>query len=477
MYFLEFLSIISVNREISGDYVDCRRGHEQGYDLSDKNVVGCRACAEILYRRAVDMAMKERRRTEKVVAFVMAGGEGKPLRPLTQERCKPAVPFGGRYRIVDFVLSNLVNSGIRSIYILVQYKAQSLIEHIRKAWTISPLLPEQFVTVVPPQLHEGGHGFKGTADAVYQSMNLLNIHRPDIVAVFGADHIYRMDVHQMVRFHRECHADVSVAALPVSLSQASNFGIIEADSEGRVRRFQEKPKNPIPVPYNPQQAYASMGNYLFNSDILMNALEQAHKRGDTDFGHQVLPNLAKDYHVYAYNFAENQIPGIKSYEEANYWRDVGDLDTYFTAHKDVLGLRPRFDAFNPQWPVYSSNYQGPVARVFTSQLDNCLLGTAALVNSAKIRNSIIRREVVIEHDVQLEDCIIMDYVRIEQGCKLRRVIVDRHNHIEANTTIGYDKERDRKYYHVTPGGIVVIPKGEPNYFARNSRGRGVGYNE
>jgi len=423
------------------------------------------------------MIYEERRRPDKLVAFVMAGGEGKRLRPLTNERCKPAVPFGGRYRIIDFVLSNLVNSGIRSIYILVQYKAQSLIEHIRRAWTISPLLPEQFVTVVPPQLHEGGQGFKGTADAVYQSMNLLTIHRPDIVAVFGADHIYRMDIQQMVRFHRECHADVSVAALPVPVSQASNFGVIEADEEGRVRRFQEKPQNPVSVPNNPGFAYVSMGNYLFNTEILIDALEQAHKRGETDFGHQVLPNLARDFRVFAYDFTENKIPGVKSYEELSYWRDVGDLDIYFTTHKDVLGLRPRFDAFNPQWPIYSSNYQGPVARIFDSQLDNCLLGTAALVNKASIRNSIIRREVVIEHDVQIEDCIIMDYVRISHGCKLRRVIVDRHNHITAHTNIGLDNEIDRQKYYVTPGGIVVIPKGEPNYYGRNSRGRGLGYNE
>ena len=207
--------------------------------------------------------MMERRGREKIIAFVMAGGEGSRLRPLTTDRCKPAVPFGSRYRIVDFVLTNLVNSDIRSIYLLVQYKPQSLIEHIRKAWTVSTLFSEQFVTVVPPQMTRERTLFGGTADAVYQSLNLMDMHRPDLVAVFGADHIYRMDVRQMVRFHRESNADISVAALPVALAQASNFGIIEADLSGRISGFQEKPKQPKPMPNDPQRAYASMGNYLF----------------------------------------------------------------------------------------------------------------------------------------------------------------------------------------------------------------------
>jgi glucose-1-phosphate adenylyltransferase len=421
--------------------------------------------------------MRERRKTERIVAFVMAGGEGKRLMPLTTERCKPAVPFGGRYRLIDFVLSNLINSEIRAIYLLVQYKAQSLIEHIRKAWTISPLLPDQFVTVVPPQMHAESQRFEGTADAVYQSLNLLNMHKPDIVAVFGADHVYRMDVRQMLRFHRLRQAAVTVAALPVPLSEASNFGIIETDADGRVQHFQEKPHQPTSIPGNPQHAFASMGNYLFNTEVLIQALNKAHQRGETDFGHQVLPQLAYDKPVYAYDFTFNQIPGVKPYEKRCYWRDVGNLDIYFEAHKDVLGLEPRFDAFNPQWPIFSSHYQGPVAQVFGSRLDNCLLGTAAIVNSANIKNSIVRREVVIEPDVVLEDCIIMDYVRVCQGSKLRRVVVDRHNIIPAKTTIGYDIEADNQRYHVTRGGIVVVPKGEPGYFARNSRGAGIGYQE
>jgi len=421
--------------------------------------------------------VKERRHPERIVAFVMAGGEGKRLRPLTAERCKPAVPFGGRYRIVDFVLSNLINSEIQSIYLLVQYKAQSLIEHIRMGWSISPLLPDQFVTVVPPQMEDERMQFRGTADAVYQSLNLLTIHQPDMVAVFGADHIYRMDVRQMVRFHREREADVTVAALPVPLEQTPRFGIIDADSDGRICAFDEKPDHCRPMPSDPKRAYASMGNYLFNTDVLFDALEQAHRRGETDFGQHVLPRLLHSHRLYAYDFNDNLIPGIKPYEEAGYWRDIGTLDGYYQTHRDVLGLQPRFDTFNPQWPIYSSHYQGPVARVFDSRLGDCLIGAAAMVNKASIRNSIIRRESVIEEDVEIEDCIIMDYVRVCRGARLRRVIVDRHNVIEAGTVIGFDPEADGKRYHVTPGGVVVIPKGRADYFARESRGSGLGYLE
>jgi glucose-1-phosphate adenylyltransferase len=424
------------------------------------------------------MPMFERREREKVMAFVMAGGEGSRLQPLTTDRCKPAVPFGSRYRIVDFVLSNLVNSNIRSIYLLVQYKPQSLIEHVRKAWTVSALFSEQFVTVVPPQMTQAHMQFGGTADAVYQSLNLMNMHRPDLVAVFGADHIYRMDVRQMVRFHCESGADVSVAAIPVPLDQAANFGIIEADASGRVLGFHEKPAQAKPMPDDPQCAYASMGNYLFNADLLRQALEEAHQRGETDFGHHVLPRLSRSHRVFAYNFAHNEVPGTKPYEELGYWRDVGTLDTYYEAHQDVLGIKPRFDAFNPQWPIYSSHYQGPTARVIRGNLDNVLLGAAAIVSDANIRNSILRREVVVEPGAQIEDCVIMDYARIGAGARVRHAIIDRHNNIAPGAEIGYDHDRDRAAgYHVTEGGLVVVPLGDVRYFAREGYRTGGGYSE
>ena len=421
--------------------------------------------------------MRERRGREKVMAFVMAGGEGSRLRPLTSDRCKPAVPFGSRYRIVDFVLSNLVNSDIRSIYLLVQYRPQSLMEHIRKAWAVSALFSDQFVTVVPPQMSKEHPMFGGTSDAVYQSLNLMNMHRPDLVVVFGADHIYRMDVRQMVRFHCENHADATVAAIPVPLDQASNFGIIETDASGKIIGFQEKPKQAKPMPGDSQRAFASMGNYLFGADLLRSSLEEAHQRGETDFGHHVLPRLSQTHRVFAYDFSTNEVPGTKPYEERGYWRDVGTLDTYFEAHQDVLGMEPRFDAFNPQWPIYSSHYQGPTARVLRGELDNVLMGAATIVEDAKIRNTILRREVVVEPGAELEDCVVMDYVRIGAGARLRHAIVDRHNAIPAGARIGFDHEADQAAgYHITEGGLVVVPLGDVRYYAREHRSGG-GYSE
>ena len=246
-----------------------------------------------------------------ILAIVMAGGEGRRLYPLTAERSKPAVPFGGRYRIVDFVLSNMVNSGIHSMYLLVQYKSQSLIEHVRKAWGVSPMTPRHFVTVVPPQMREGRHWFQGTADAVYQSLNLIYIHRPDLVAVFGADHIYRMDVRQMVNFHREREADITVSALPVPLAQASGFGVISAAADGRITGFREKPGHPQPIPGDRAHAYASMGNYLFDTQMLIDALQEAHGRKGVDFGRDVLPALIDDRRIYATGWSARNLMVIE----------------------------------------------------------------------------------------------------------------------------------------------------------------------
>jgi glucose-1-phosphate adenylyltransferase len=408
---------------------------------------------------------------EKIIAFVMAGGQGSRLQPLTATRSKPSVPFGARYRLIDFVLSNLINSGIRTIYLLVQYKSQALIEHVRRAWTLSPLLQNQFVTVVPPQMLGGSDWFQGTADAVYQNACLIEQHAPDMVAVFGADHIYRMNVKQMVQYHRQCAADVTVSALPVPIREASGFGVMATDNDGRIIEFQEKPTHPTPMPGRVDHAFASMGNYLFNTDVLLDGLRAANHRGEVDFGQHVLPSLMRTHKLCAYDFSSNRVPGIKSYEEAVYWRDVGTIDAYFEAHKDVLGLEPKFDAFNPQWPIYSSDYQGPVARVLGGDIRNTLLGAATVVNDGvRIRNSIIRREAVIEEGVELEDCIIMDYVRIGKGSRLRRVIVDRHNHIPPGSLIGFDLEEDRRRFTVSPGGVVVTPLGNIRYYARGGIG-------
>ncbi len=403
----------------------------------------------------------------RTLAFVMAGGEGTRLFPLTAERSKPAVPFGARYHIVDFVLSNLVNSQIHAIYLLVQYKSQSLIEHVRQSWVLSPMLSGQFVTVVPPQMRRGREWFQGTADAVRQNMNLIEQHEPELVAVFGADHIYRMDIRQMVRFHRERNADVTVAALPVPLAEASAFGVIAAGPDGRVHEFQEKPEKPAAMPSDPHRAFASMGNYLFSTELLLQALQEAHERGESDFGRHVLPRLMTGHRLYAYDFASNTIPGIKPHEEPTYWRDVGSIDSYFTASQDVLGLEPLLDAFNPRWPIYSAKYPGPVAKIVSGEIRNSLLAGGTIINGASVRNSILRHEVFLEPDVVLEDCIIMDNVRVKRGARLKRVIVDRYNTIPARAEIGFDSGQDRERYTVSESGIVVVPSGRTGAQARS----------
>lgn len=395
----------------------------------------------------------------RILAMVMAGGEGSRLHPLTAHRSKPSIPFGARYRIVDFVLSNLINSQIHAIYLLVQYKSQSLIEHVRKSWVISPVIPDHFVTVVPPQMHEGPEWFLGTADAVYQNLNLIEQYEPELVAVFGFDHVYRMDVSRMVKFHRAISADATMAALPVPIERASAFGIIATADDGRVVAFQEKPARPDPIPDDPGRAYASMGNYLFNADILIAALREAHCRQEHDFGHHVLPCLLRTHRLYAYDFSNNKVPGTKPYEEGAYWRDIGDIDMYFAAHQDLLGPEPRFDLFNPRWPIYSSNYGGPGARIIHGEIHNSVLAAGTVINGATVRNCVIHREVVMEERAELTDCIIMDHVLIKRGARLQRTIVDRNNIIEAGTVIGYDTETDRTRYHLTPTGVTVVPEG------------------
>ena len=395
----------------------------------------------------------------KVLAIVLAGGQGSRLHPLTAERSKPAVPFGSRYRIIDFVLSNLVNSDIYSIYLLIQYKSQSLIEHVDRAWGYANGFTDQFITLVPPQMREGEVWFQGTSDAVFQNINLITRHAPDMVAVFGADHIYRMDVRQMIDFHRQHSAHVSVAAIPVPLNKASSFGVIDADKDSRIRGFLEKPENPPPMPSDSTQSYGSMGNYLFETDVLLKALHDAKERGENDFGSHILPRLIHSHRVYAYNFADNRIPGISSYEEQSYWRDVGDIDTYYAAHHDVLGGEPKFNLFNPQWFINSSNYQGPAPRILSGDIHDSVIGAGSLVKCARVRNTILRREVVLEEDVELEDCVIMDYTIIRRGSRLRRVIVDRHNQILPKSKIGYDAVEDHARYHVSKGGVVVLTRG------------------
>jgi len=314
--------------------------------------------------------------------------------------------------------------------------------------------------VVPPQMRLGEMWYRGSADAVLQNLNLIDDFHPDLVAVFGADHIYRMDVNQMVAFHRECGADVTVAARPVPLGEASDFGVLEVDRTSRVVDFVEKPAAPRAMPGDPRRAYASMGNYLFSRHTLVEALlADAQRDTDHDFGKTIIPQLVPTARIFAYDFQQNDVPGLKPYEERAYWRDVGTLEAYWRAHMDLLGEEPRFDLDNRHWPIVTSRYHGPPARVVGGDMENAQIGEGSLIKRATIRNSILGRGVWVNEGAVVEDSIIMDFAAVGKGAHLRRVIVDRFNIIGAGQEIGLNPEADRQRYHVDPAGLVVIPRG------------------
>jgi len=395
----------------------------------------------------------------KVLAFVLAGGKGERLFPLTAFRSKPSVPFGGTYRIVDFVLSNLLNSHIYSIYLLVQYKSQSLIEHVRRNWVLSPVIKDHFVAVVPPQMRMGPEWFQGTADAVFQNMNLIREHHPGLVVVFGADHIYRMDIRQMIDFHLSKNAYVTVAARPVPIDQASSFGVIMTDMDKRIVGFQEKPKIPTPMADDPNRAYVSMGNYVFNRDVLLDSLAKAQRKNQHDFGAHVIPDLVETGKVFAYDFATNVIPGTKPYEEKGYWRDVGTIAAFFEAHMDMLRDLPLFDLHNRSWPIHPSSHEHPATKILGGDIQCSLIAEGTIIHNAKIRNSVIRSDVVIEDGVSVEDSLIMDHSVLRQGCRLKRAIVDKHNVVKAGEEIGFNPDADRLSCHIDVSGIAILPRG------------------
>jgi glucose-1-phosphate adenylyltransferase len=400
------------------------------------------------------------KRRPRVLAMIMAGGKGERLHPLTRDRSKPAVPFAGRYRIVDFVLSNFVNSEIVAIYVLVQYKSQSLIEHLRLAWRTSGIIPDYFITVVPPQMRFGPAWYRGTADAVLQNLNVIDDFGPDVVAIFGADHIYRMDIRQMLAFHEETGADVTVAARPVPLQDASQFGVLAVDATGKVVRFVEKPKQPAAMPTDAAHALVSMGNYLFSRQPLVDALlADARRSTDHDFGRSIIPELVDTGRVYAYDFQTNEVPGVKPYEEYGYWRDVGTVPAYWDAHMDLLGESPRFDLDNRYWPIRTGQHAGPAARFIGGDVDNIQIGEGSLVKRATIRNSILGRSVWVNEGAVIEDSIIMDHTTVGKGARLRRAIVDRFNIIPADSEIGLDPARDRRRHFVDASGLVIVPRG------------------
>jgi glucose-1-phosphate adenylyltransferase len=397
--------------------------------------------------------------------MILAGGRGERLHPLTRDRSKPSVPFGGKYRIVDFVLSNFINSGIYSIYILVQYKSQSLIEHLRAAWRLGGTIRNQFITIAPPQMRRGEMWYRGTADAVYQNLHVIRNFDPELVVVFGADHIYRMDIEQMIQFHQEKEADVTVAALPVPIESAHRFGIIEVNADGRVIGFSEKPKDPKPMPNNPEMAYASMGNYLFNTEILMETLLRDAKRtSEHDFGRTIIPELFPEARVFAYDFNQNEIPGLKPSEERGYWRDVGTLATYYEAHMDLLGTHPRLDLDNASWPILTERIDAPMTRVVSGNISDCYLGDGSSIHGATIKHSIIGRGVTIEEGAVIEDSIIIDFTEIGRGCRIKNAIIDRFNVFKPGEVIGHDLEKDRERYTVSSKGVVVIPRGKSRFF-------------
>jgi glucose-1-phosphate adenylyltransferase len=395
----------------------------------------------------------------------MAGGQGVRLQPLTRDRAKPAVPFGGKYRIIDFVLSNLVNSQIYSIYVLVQWRSQSLIEHLKDGWQFGSMLPDHFITPVPAQMRMGETWYQGTADAIFQNLNLIEDTKPDIVAVFSADHIYRMDVQQMLEFHLERKAAVTVATLPVELEQAGQFGIIDVDSGLRIVGFEEKPEHPRAMPGAPGKCLASMGNYLFDPQVLTaTLLEDAQNvQSQHDFGRDLIPALINRVPVYAYNFMTNRIRG-DSEEDLSYWRDVGTLDAYFDANMDLRDARPHLNLYNPHWPLRTAYYDQPPAKfVFAEDGRRGLalhstISEGCVISGGSVRNSVLGRSVFVHSYSEIEESVVMDYVEIARHVRVRRAIIDKNVYIPEGEEIGYDLERDRQRFHVTESGLVVIPK-------------------
>ncbi len=397
---------------------------------------------------------------QKVLAMIMAGGKGERLMPLTEQRSKPSVPFAGNYRIADFVLSNFLNSGIQGMYVLVQYRSQSLIEHLRRAWRFGGPNRQAFITVVPPQMKGRGKWYEGTADAVYQNINLIHDFAPGLVVVFGADHIYRMDVRQMIQFHLDHQAEVTVAALPVPFQAAKGFGVIEATTDYQIIGFEEKPPQPKPMPNNPDMCYSSMGNYIFNVDTLVNILENdASQAGTHDFGRDIIPSLIKSHRVLAYDFLDNNVPGIHPYEEWGYWRDVGTLDSYWQANMDVLGETPIFDLRNVKWPITTDASTDPIASIVRSQMDDAMVGQGSLVIDSSISRSIIGRNVRIKPGCTIEESIILDGTVIGDHCHLQRCIVDRFNVISSGTHLGGDKGRGGKR-GTGKLGLTILPRGQ-----------------
>ncbi|MCK2237219.1 MULTISPECIES: glucose-1-phosphate adenylyltransferase [unclassified Crossiella] len=394
-----------------------------------------------------------------VLGIVLAGGEGKRLFPLTADRAKPAVPFGGNYRLIDFVLSNLVNAGLTQICVLTQYKSHSLDRHISTTWRLSSVLG-QYITPVPAQQRLGPRWYTGSADAIYQSLNLVHDERPDHIVVFGADHVYRMDPAQMIRQHVESGAGVTVAGIRVPRAEAKAFGCIDADASGKITRFLEKPSEPPGTPDDPEVTFASMGNYIFRTETLLEALRQdsANPDSDHDMGGDIIPMLVERDQAAVYDFADNHVPGATD-RDRGYWRDVGTLDAYYDAHMDLVSIHPVFNLYNQAWPIRTATPPlAPAKFVQGGTAQESIVGPGSIV-SGLVSNSVISSDVLIEAGAQVQGSVLMPGVRIGRGAMVRGAILDKNVVVAPGAGIGVSLSADRERYTVSAGGIVVLGKG------------------
>jgi len=412
----------------------------------------------------------------RVLSLVLAGGEGKRLAPLTADRAKPAVPFGGHYRLVDFVLSNLANGGFLKIVVLTQYKSHSLDLHIARTWRMSALLGN-YVSPVPAQMRRGPHWFAGSADAIYQNLKLIADEKPEYICVFGADHIYRLDPRQMMAQHIESGAAVTVAGVRVPIAEASANGVIEAGEGTAIRSFKEKPSDPASLPDDPDRAYASMGNYIFTAKALAEAVStDAHDEDSKhDVGGDIIPMLVEQGAAHVHDFSDNTIPG-ESPDDQGYWRDVGTLDAYYDSHMDIISAEPKFDLYNDRWPIHTSGPALPPAQFVseggegTGRVLNSMVCAGAIVRGATLERSVISPGVVIHPDAIVEGSVLLHDVVVGPGAVVRNAILDKNVQVPAGTRIGVDGDADRERFTMSDNGIVVIGKDEKIHTDTNDGG-------
>jgi len=399
--------------------------------------------------------------------MVLAGGEGKRLAPLTADRAKPAVPFGGIYRLIDFVLSNLVNADYLRIVVLTQYKSHSLDRHISLTWRMSTLLGN-YVTPVPAQQRLGPRWFSGSADAIYQSLNLVYDEQPAHVVVFGADHVYRMDPRQMLRHHIESGAGVTVAGIRVPRTEATAFGVIRTDDGSHIDDFLEKPTDPPGLPDDPDSSYVSMGNYVFSTDVLLEAVRKdAYDEGSVhDMGGNIIPMLVRDGGAHVYDFAQNAVPGATD-RDRGYWRDVGTIDSYHDAHMDLVSVTPVFNLYNRQWPILTHTPPLPPAKFVhdepgrTGHAIESLVSPGCIISGGEVRRSVLSPGVTVHSRAEVDGCVLMHGVNIGRGARLHRAILDKGVVVPDGATIGLDHDEDRaRGFRVSDGGVVVVGKGE-----------------